>query len=160
MAGIAAFLDAIHDEHALRTALRHCVSLAPTPPTLAPALPPGYAMLGPLLEQRGVAGLYARRSMRGQLWGQGLGRHSDEEIVRVGQRELTALSEFLADKKYLLGDEPTTVDCSAFGLVNNIMWPPIESALKEHARGLDNLVAYCGRIRDDYFGDLGAPVSR
>ena len=106
---------------------------------------------------RGLPGLYARRSMRGQLWGQGLGRHSDEAIVRVGPRELTALSEFLADKPYLLGDEPTTVDCSAFGLVSNIVWPPIESALKQHARGLDNLVTYCERIRDGYFGDLASP---
>jgi glutathione S-transferase len=104
---------------------------------------------------RGVLGLYARRSMCGQLWGQGLGRHSEEEIVRVGQRELTALSDFLAEKPYFLGDEPTTLDCSAFGLVNNIVWPPIESALKEHAIGLDNLVAFCERIHDDYFTDLG-----
>jgi hypothetical protein len=63
----------------------------------------------------------------------------------------------VSDKLYLLGDEPTTVDCSAFGLVSNIVWPPIESALKEHARGLDNLVAYSERIRDDYFGDLASP---
>jgi glutathione S-transferase len=103
---------------------------------------------------RGVFGMYARRSMCGQLWGQGLGRHSDEEIIQVGQRELTALSDFLAKKPYFLGDEPTTLDCSAFGLINNVVWPPIESALKEHASGLHNLVAFCERIHDAYYSEL------
>ena len=113
------------------------------------------AILSPLPRPlHGVVGLYARRSMRRQLWGQGLGRHSEEEILGVGRRELTALSEFLADKPYFFGDEPTVLDCSAFGLVNNIVWPPIESALKQHANGLGNLVAYCERIRGDFFADL------
>ena len=58
MAGIAAFLDAIRDEHALRTALRHSASLAATPATLDRVLPPGFAMLRPLLESRGVEDLY------------------------------------------------------------------------------------------------------
>ena len=61
------------------------------------------------------------------------------------------LSELLADRPFFLGETPTTLDASAFGLLSNVVQVPIESPLKAHASGLVNLVAFCERVRDRYF---------
>jgi glutathione S-transferase len=102
---------------------------------------------------------YARRRVRKQIWGQGLGRNTEDEIVHVGRQDLTALSDFLAHKPFFMGERPTTLDASAFGLLSNVLWCPIESSLKAHAHGLGNLVAFCERVRDRYFKQ-DAPLQR
>jgi glutathione S-transferase len=100
---------------------------------------------------RDVVAWYARRQMRRQIRGQGLGRNTEDEIFHLGKQDLTALSDFLAGKPFFMGDRPTTLDASAFGLLSNVLWCPIESPLKVHAQRLGNLVAFCERVRDRYF---------
>jgi glutathione S-transferase len=100
---------------------------------------------------RGVVAGYARSRMRKQIRGQGLGRNTENEIFHLGKQDLTALSDYLADKPFFMGDEPTTLDASAFGFLTNVLWCPVESPLKTHAQGLGNLLAFCERVRDRYF---------
>ncbi len=98
---------------------------------------------------RDLVAAYERRLIRKQIWGQGLGRHSEDQIYRVGQQELTALSDFLGEKPYFMGDKPTTLDASAFGILVNLLWCPIESPLKEHAKTLNKLSAFCNRVKQE-----------
>lgn len=100
---------------------------------------------------RNLVATYVRRLIRKQIWGHGLGRHSEDEIYRVGQQELTALSDFLGEKPYFMGGKPTTLDASAFGILVNILWCPIESPLKVHAKMLSNLSAFCNRMKQEYY---------
>ncbi|MEE8264636.1 MAG: glutathione S-transferase family protein [Gammaproteobacteria bacterium] len=102
---------------------------------------------------RDLVAAYERRLIRKQIWGQGLGRHSEDEIYRVGQQELTALSDFLGEKPYFMGNKPTTLDASAFGILVNLLWCPIESPLKEHAKTLNNLSAFCNRVKQAYYSE-------
>ncbi len=102
---------------------------------------------------RDLVAAYERRLIRKQIWGQGLGRHSEDQIYRVGQQELTALSDFLGEKPYFMGDKPTTLDASAFGILVNLLWCPIESPLKEHAKTLNNLSAFCNRVKQEYYSE-------
>jgi hypothetical protein len=44
----------------------------------------------------------AQRNLLHQLHQHGMGRHSDNEIVGIGSRDLQALSDFLGDKRYFL----------------------------------------------------------
>ena len=90
---------------------------------------------------RDIFGVIARRRVRSQIWGQGMGRHTEPEIYELGRKDLDALSDFLGDKTWFLGDQPTTLDGLGFGLVANIVWVPIESPLKEHVKTLPNLIA-------------------
>ena len=108
-----------------------------------------FGALPPFL--RDVVAGFARRQMRKQIRGQGLGRNTEDEIFHLGKQDLGALSDYLADKPFFMGDEPTTLDASAFGFLTNVVWCPIESPLKTHAQGLGNLVALCERVRDRYF---------
>jgi glutathione S-transferase len=100
---------------------------------------------------RDVIAWQARRQIRKEIWGQGLGRHSESEVFHLGRQDLLALSDFLGEKPFFLGDEPTTLDAIAFGLITNVIWCPVESPLKQDALGHRNLVAFCERVRDRYY---------
>ena len=47
--------------------------------------------------------------------------------------------------------EPTSLDASAYGILANILWLPLDSPLREKAQELANLGDYCTRIRDRYY---------
>jgi glutathione S-transferase len=89
-----------------------------------------------------------------QLRGQGMGRHRPDEIHRLGMADLTALSDFLGDKPFLMGDEPTTVDATQYAYVANTIFLPLRSKLRDHGLSLKNLVAHCERMRARYFPEL------
>ncbi len=95
----------------------------------------------------------ARAGVRKTLRGHGMGRHSAEEVCSIGAQDLQALSEYLGDKPYLTGEAPASVDACVYGSLAQILLVPVESPLKARARSLANLVAYCQRIRQRYFGD-------
>ncbi len=80
-----------------------------------------------------------------------MGRYSEEEVYAIGRQELDAVSDFLAEKPFFMGESATTLDASAFGVLTSVMWAPIESPLKKHALGIANLVGFCERMRDRYF---------
>lgn len=93
----------------------------------------------------------ARKDMQKKLLGHGMGKHTSEEIYAIGIADLLALSDFLADKQFFFGNEPTSLDASAYGALANILWTPFSSPLQDRTRQLNNIVAYCDRIRDRYY---------
>ncbi len=95
----------------------------------------------------------ARRGLLKQMHGHGMGRHSEAEIHAIGQRDITALSDFLGDKPYFMGNEPCSLDATAYAFLANLIGPPVESALKQHALKFAPLQAYCERMRSRYYPD-------
>jgi glutathione S-transferase len=93
----------------------------------------------------------ARRATSKNLYGHGMGRHSAAEIYSIGNTDLLALADFLAAKPFFMGDRPTSLDASAYGLLANILWVPLPSPLQDTARQLTNLNSFCERLRDRYY---------
>jgi glutathione S-transferase len=93
----------------------------------------------------------ARRDLVKSLHSHGMGRHSQAEIHALGMRDITALADFLADKPYFMGTEPCSLDATAYAFLANLVWPPIDSPLKQHALKYPQLVAYCERMRSRYY---------
>lgn len=93
----------------------------------------------------------ARRGLRQQFHGQGMGRHSEADIMAIGQRDITALAEFLGDKPYFLGEQPCTLDATAYAFLANLLWAPLDTPLKQHAQQYPQLEAYCQRMRKRYY---------
>jgi glutathione S-transferase len=93
----------------------------------------------------------ARRGMAKELHGHGMGRHSREEIYALGCRDLTALADFLGDKPYLMGEQACSLDAVAYGFLANLLWVPLESELKQHARKYPQLERYCLRMKSRYY---------
>jgi glutathione S-transferase len=103
---------------------------------------------------RDVVASVFRILIRRQIYGHGIGRHSSEEIFQLGRDDLDALSDYLADKPYFMGDKPTSLDATAFGILINTLACPIESPVKEYARSKQNLVDYCQRLMSEYYPEL------
>lgn len=101
---------------------------------------------------RPAVAVFARRGVRGQLEGHGIGLHTRDEIHSIGCGDVAAIADILGDKSFLMGEEPTEIDAVAYGLLPNVMRVPVESPIKDAALGRTNLVAYVDRMRDRYFG--------
>jgi glutathione S-transferase len=101
---------------------------------------------------RALVGGLARRGVRRQLRGHGLGLHTPDEIHAIGRRDLGAIADFLGDKPYLMGDAATEIDAVAYGLLPNILHTPIASPIQDEGLQRANLVGYLERIRSRYFG--------
>ncbi len=93
----------------------------------------------------------ARRGVRAQLKGHGIGLHSRDEIHAVGRRDIAAIADVLGEKPFLMGDAPTEIDAIAYGLLPNVMHVPIASPVKDEALGRRNLVGYVERVTARYF---------
>jgi len=111
-------------------------------PAFFGALPPGV---------RDLVAWLARRGQLQALHGQGTGRHTAAEVYALGNADLTALSDALADRPYFLGEQPTSLDAAAYALLANLLWVPIDSPLTRHARALGNLGAYAERMKRRYY---------
>ncbi|MBI3042798.1 MAG: glutathione S-transferase N-terminal domain-containing protein [Betaproteobacteria bacterium] len=95
----------------------------------------------------------ARRSVRRELHGHGMGRHARDEIVAIAKKDITAAADFLGDKPFFLGARPSSLDATAYAFLANILWVPLESPLKAHAQTYPQLAAYCARMREKYYGN-------
>ncbi|HEY4344315.1 MAG TPA: glutathione S-transferase family protein [Parvibaculum sp.] len=88
----------------------------------------------------------ARKQVRQNLFAQGTGRHTREEIYALGAADLAAVSAVLGEKPFLFGERPTLADATAFALLVSIIGPDFESPLQTSALGHANLVAYTERM--------------
>ena len=93
----------------------------------------------------------ARRGLLAEMRGQGMGRHSAAEIGTIGCRDVTAIADFLADKPFMLGAQPTSIDATAHAFLANVLWAPVDSPIQRHARARPTLQAYCQRMKARYF---------
>lgn len=90
-----------------------------------------------------------------KLAAQGIGRHSRDEIHAIGEQDVTAFGELLGTGPFLFGDQPTSYDASAFGVIGNLKDGPFPSPVRDRIRNTPNIADYIDRIRQQYFGDLG-----
>jgi glutathione S-transferase len=93
----------------------------------------------------------ARRGLIQELRGHGMGRHSREEILAIGRRDITALADFLDDKAFFMGAVPSSLDACAYAFLANLIWVPLASELKLHAQKYPQLQAYCERMRCRFY---------
>jgi glutathione S-transferase len=93
----------------------------------------------------------ARRGLVKEMYGQGIGRHGREEIYAIGKRDITALADFLGQKPHFMGESPCSLDATAYSFLANLIWPPVESPLKQHAQQYPQIEAYCQRMKSRYY---------
>lgn len=89
----------------------------------------------------------ARRSVRNIIDAQGTGRHAREEVYAMGRTLVESISELLGDKKFFLGDEPTKIDATAYGMLASLTADPFDNPVKACALGRTNLVEYNARMK-------------
>jgi glutathione S-transferase len=97
-----------------------------------------------------VANLVRKKTFK-TLKAQGVGRHTPQEINATGIELLTALSNYLGDQPFLLGDQPRTLDATAYAFLTTLTEAPVEGPVKVYAQSTANLVAYQKRIKTLYW---------
>ena len=95
-----------------------------------------------------------RRKLRATLHGQGIGRHSPDEILALATRSIDAIADFLGDKPFFMGGEPTGVDATTFAFVCGVLCPHFETQTRAVAERHDNLRRYVGRMTARFYPDL------
>jgi glutathione S-transferase len=95
-----------------------------------------------------------RRKLRATLHGQGIGRHSPDEILALATRSIDATADFLGDKPFFMGSEPTGVDATIFAFICGVLCPHFDTQTRAVAERQDNLRRYVGRMTARFFPDL------
>lgn len=104
-----------------------------------PALP--RAVLAPL----------ARRGVRKQLEGHGLGLHSEADIAAIARRDIDALAAILGDQPWFFGPEPTMTDAVVYSLLANIHYVEFASPMKAMIASHPNLASFIERFRARFY---------
>ena len=95
---------------------------------------------------RGFVGRMIARSIRRDARGQGMGRHSRDEALEIARDAIDALAAQLGDRPFMMGDEPTGLDATAYPSLAGCMTPAFETRLRELIGAHPTLVAYCERM--------------
>lgn len=116
--------------------------------TSPPPVRPLIGMFAPLLMP------VIRRKVLRQAWEQGTGRHSYDEVAQMGIEGWQAVAGLLGDQRFLLGDEPTTIDATGFAWVHTAIAPPFDSPVRDFVSQHPALMTYRERIAERCWPDL------
>jgi len=92
-----------------------------------------------------------RKITQRALYEQGMGRHTQEQIYQLAVDDLQALNVLLGQQQFFFGDEPSSIDASAYAFLANILQSPIASPLQNYVKSQTSLVNYCARMKEKYF---------
>jgi glutathione S-transferase len=118
-------------------------------------LPP---VLGPVIKAM------VRKDVYNSLFGQGIARHSVEDVDRRARADVDTIARALGaapgaktrSRRFLGGDRMCVQDCSVFGMLDALLNVPVPSTVKRYV--LDTypaLVDYVDTIRAKYFPEAG-----
>lgn len=84
----------------------------------------------------------------------GMGRHSKDEITKLGMQSIGAIADYLDNKAFFMGDQPAGVDATIFAFVAATICPLFDSPLQRAATAHDNLRRYVGRMTARFYPEL------
>jgi glutathione S-transferase len=95
--------------------------------------------------------MMVRRKLRRTLHGQGTGRHAPAEIVALAARSIDAIADYLGQKPFFMGVEPTGVDATIFAFIASALCPLFETPIRDAAQRHVNLKRHVGRMAARYY---------
>ncbi|MFN2101194.1 glutathione S-transferase family protein [Altererythrobacter sp. MF3-039] len=96
---------------------------------------------------RALLAPFARRSVRKQLEGHGMGLHTPDEITSIANKDIDALGGLLGENDWFFGDKPGLTDATVYSVLANIAFVPFSSPMKAMIAGHSNLTEFLGRFR-------------
>ncbi len=82
--------------------------------------------------------------------GQGMGRRPSETVLDCFRTDIDAISDYLGDKSYFLGDRLHSIDASLYAMLRHLADQPQEWPGTGYVMSKPNLAAYLTRIRDEH----------
>jgi len=96
-----------------------------------------------------------RRKVNKNLHGQGVGRHSPEEILAIADKSLQSLSILLAEQSFFFGEQHTAFDAVVYShlceFISVRFDNGFENVFTKQAKSYQNLVQFCQRIEDKFY---------
>ncbi len=92
-----------------------------------------------------------RKKMRKQLFNQGIGRHSIDEVYAIGCEDLDAIAAIIGNNDYLMSDTPTSIDAYCYSHLVNIIESNFSNPLNTHLKNTPILIDYCNRMKSRFF---------
>jgi len=88
---------------------------------------------------------------RKALYSVGTMRLTREEISKLVKDDLKAISAFLGNKQYIMGNKISSVDAVVYGFITLFVDSSFPLDDSEFAKSLKNIVEYQKRIKKEYF---------
>lgn len=104
-------------------------------------------------EQRDAVAEDVRQQVLRDLHGQGLGRHTYDEMVDFARDDVKAIADVLSDQPFLFGSEPRSADAAIATQLLAIAADPFDSKLTEAVYARKTLVPYARRVLGQFFPD-------
>lgn len=102
-----------------------------------------------------------KSKIRRDLWSHGMGRHSEQDLYGIAERDLLAVSEILGQKKFLFGEKPCLADVALFAFIAASAWDcplsPFDVLIKSKAQNLDS---HARRMKEMYYPDWDEIISK
>ncbi|MCK5917340.1 MAG: glutathione S-transferase family protein [Cocleimonas sp.] len=94
-----------------------------------------------------------RRMLLKQMSQRGMTSNDTTTSYASGIQLIEVLAHLLGDKPYFLGEKIHTLDMSIYAFLANIIDQPYTNLLHSYANNMDNLSAYCQRIKQLAWND-------
>ncbi len=91
-----------------------------------------------------------RGGVKSSIKKQGMGRHSEEEILAIAYKSFSSLEVMLGDQEYFFGSQPSSLDAAVYGHVACFILSSLENRFNLAAREHPKLVAFCQRVNSSY----------
>lgn len=95
-----------------------------------------------------------QKKMAGQVYQQGTGRHTKEDIYQLCCEDLQAVLCLLGDNTYFFGEQPSSIDALIYSYFCNFLYPPAMTPMKQLLQNSAAAVTYTERMQKRYFNDL------
>lgn len=105
------------------------------------------AEVGP--ELRAYLDSFRKRILAG-FDGQGMGRRDSAYVLKLYKDDIDTISDFLGQKKYLMGEKPHSIDAGAFAMLRHLMDQPQKWPGTGYIETKANLVEYVKMMKTQY----------
>ncbi|MBT4763197.1 MAG: glutathione S-transferase family protein [Bdellovibrionaceae bacterium] len=95
---------------------------------------------------RGFVTQMIRKKLKAATVGHGMGRHSDVEIFELGYESIDALSNILGENDYLLGNQVSSYDSTAYAFVASMIHSELGPKINNKVMEYPNLIEYDKRM--------------
>jgi len=100
---------------------------------------------------RFIVPVIARKDVIRTLKGQGISRHSKQEVEDICSKSFQALSCLIGDKPYIFGNQPCSLDATVFAFLAEFILVDLDNSFNKIARQHSCLVQYCNRISAEFY---------
>jgi len=101
------------------------------------------------------------RKVSSALWENGFTRHTPTERMVMIRKDLTAISDYLGQKAFILGDEPTEPDAVFFGVLAQFIYAapgsPYEKIFEEEYKSVKD---YVERMKQKFWPDWNSRLHK